>query len=108
MNINISGQNIEVTDALRELTMTKFEKITRHFDHITNVHVIFNAKKMEHTVEATLHVPGEEIFAKATEDDMYKALDEMINKLDRQVRKYKSKVTDHHRGEASHFGEASE
>ena len=108
MNINISGQHIEVTDALRELTMTKFEKIVRHFDHITNVHVIFNANKLEHTVEATLHVPGEELFAKATEHDMYKALDEMINKLDRQVRKHKEKIKDHHRGESNHHHDVSE
>ena len=105
MNINISGQNIEVTDALRDLTLTKFEKIQRHFDHITNVHINFHAKKMQHTVEATIHVPGEEIFAKATENDMYKALDEMIHKLDRQVKKYKEKLTNHHRGETEHYGE---
>mgnify|MGYP000518197451 CR=1 FL=1 len=108
MNINITGQNIEVTDALRDLTMTKFKKVVRHFDHITNAHVVFNANKHEHTVEATVHVPGEEIFAKATENDMYKALDEMINKLDRQVTKHKEKLKDHHRGESSHFDEPTE
>ena len=102
MNINFTGHNVEITSSIKEMTLEKFKKIQRHFDHITNAHVIFDVNKARHTVEMTLHVPGEELIAKAESDDMYKALDEVILKLDRQIIKHKEKQQDHHRGEKDH------
>lgn len=91
MNINFTGQSVEVTDALRNLATKKFDRIRNHFDHITNAHMIFNAQKLEHRIEITVHVPGREFAAQGSDKDMYKALDSALDKLDRQVRDYKEK-----------------
>lgn len=97
MQINFTGHSLEVTPALRQLVENKFEKIQRHFDHITSVHVTFNVQKLENTSEITLHVPGHQLHAAGKSDDMYKAIDDMIKNLDRQVLKHKEKLQDHHR-----------
>jgi putative sigma-54 modulation protein len=99
MNINITGNHIEITPAIKEMTLKKFERIQAHFDHITSAHIIFTANKLAYTVETTLHVPGESMCAKAEAKDMYKALDDMLERLDRQIKKHKEKQKDHHRGE---------
>ena len=95
MQINLTGHHIDITDALREYVDTKFAKLERHFDHINNVHVILNVEKTIQKAEATLHVKGGEIFADAEHEDMYAAIDGLINKLDRQVIKHKEKLKKH-------------
>jgi putative sigma-54 modulation protein len=95
MQINFTGHNIEVTPALKDMVENKFHKIKHHFDHITSAHVTFNVQKLENTSEMTLHVPGHQIFAKGKSDDMYKAIDDMINSIDRQIIKIKEKQSDH-------------
>lgn len=102
MEFNITGDNIEITPAIHDLTVSKFEKIKKHFDKITSAHAIFSVKKREHSVEMIIHVPGLQITAKATSDDLYKALDDAMKKLDRQVVDHKRKVTDHHRSDHQH------
>lgn len=95
MQINLTGHHIDITDALRDYVDTKFAKLERHFDHITNVHVILNVEKAIKKAEATLHVNGGELFADAKHDDMYAAIDGLIDKLDRQVIKHKEKMKQH-------------
>jgi putative sigma-54 modulation protein len=95
MQINLTGHHVELTDALRTYVNEKFAKLERHFDHITNVHVILNVEKLTQKAEATLHVHGGEIFADSTHDDMYAAIDGLIDKLDRQVIKHKEKLKRH-------------
>lgn len=95
MQINLTGHHLELTDALRSYVHEKFAKLERHFDHITNVHVILNVEKLTQKAEATLHVNGGEIFADSTHDDMYAAIDGLIDKLDRQVIKHKEKLKRH-------------
>lgn len=95
MQINLTGHHIEITDALRDYVDTKFEKLERHFDHITNVHVILNVEKLNQKAEATVHLNGGELFANAEHQDMYAAIDGLISKLDRQVIKHKEKLKRH-------------
>lgn len=97
MQLNLTGHHIEITDALRDYVTSKLEKIERHFDHVTNVHVILSVQKNRQMAEATIHITGNDLFANAEHDDMYAAIDALIDKLDRQVRKHKEKVTNHHR-----------
>lgn len=92
MQINITGRHVEVTTALRDYVTNKFAKLERHFDHINNVYVILDVEKLVQKAEATLHVNGGEIFATADHQDMYAAIDSLIDKLDRQVIKYKEKI----------------
>lgn len=95
MQINISGHHVEITQALREFVLNKFEKLERHFEHINNVQVILTVEKLRQIAEATLHLNGGEVFATAESEDMYAAIDELLDKLDRQVIKHKEKLIRH-------------
>ncbi|WP_417579207.1 ribosome hibernation promoting factor [Nitrincola sp.] len=95
MQINITGHHVELTDALNEYVRSKFVRLERHFDNITNVQVTLSVEKQRQKAEADLHVAGGEIFAQAEQDDMYAAIDAMIDKLDRQVIKHKEKMKSH-------------
>ena len=97
MQLNLTGHHVDITPALRDYVTSKLERLERHFDHVTNVHVILGVEKQRQKAEATIHVTGNKIFADAEEQDMYAAIDALIDKLDRQVCKHKEKVTDHHR-----------
>ena len=99
MNIDITGHHIDVTDSLRAYVNEKFERLERHFDHVTNTHVILSVQKQEQKAEATIHVSGGNLYADASSEDMYAAIDSLTDKLDRQVIKHKEKMTDHRRAE---------
>jgi ribosome hibernation promoting factor len=101
MQLSVTGHHIDVTDALRAYVVNKIEKIERHFDLVSDVHCILKVEKLRHTAEATVNVNGGKLFADATEEDMYAAIDGLVDKLDRQVRKYKEKLGDHHARDAN-------
>lgn len=100
MHLSVTGHHIEVTPALRDYVHTKLGRIERHFDHVGDVHCILTVEKLLHKAEATAHLSGGTIHADSSADDMYAAIDGLIDKLDRQVRKHKEKLTDHHAREA--------
>lgn len=100
MQLSVTGHHIEVTPPLRSYVEKKLEKITRHFDHVIDVHCVLTVEKLRQKAEATLHVSGSAIHADATEPDMYAAIDALIDKLDRCVKKHKEKRSDHHAYEA--------
>ncbi|NVJ49300.1 MAG: ribosome hibernation promoting factor [Gammaproteobacteria bacterium] len=95
MQINLTGHHVDITDSLRNFVHEKFEKLERHFDHINNVHVILSVEKLRQIAEAKLNVNGGEIFANSENEDMYAAIDALIDKLDRQVIKHKEKMIRH-------------
>ena len=96
MQLNLTGHHIDITEALRNRVADKVAKVERHFDHVTNVNVILTVEKQRHKAEATVSVPGETLYAESVEEDMYVAIDSLIEKLDRQVLKFKEKMTNHH------------
>ena len=98
MQVNISGHQLDVTDAMREYVGEKLGKLERHFDKITNVQVIMQVEKLKQQVEATLHVAGREVVANAEHEDMYAAIDLLTDKLDRQLIKHKEKQLNHKQG----------
>ncbi|MWV12080.1 ribosome-associated translation inhibitor RaiA [Pseudomonas sp. R-28-1W-6] len=91
MQVNISGHQLDVTDALRDYIGEKLGRLERHFDKITNVQVTMAVEKLKQKIEATLHVAGGEVVANAEHDDMYAAIDLLADKLDRQLIKHKEK-----------------
>ena len=95
MQITISGHHVEVTDPLRDYVNTKFERLQRHFDQITNTDVTLIVEKLVQKAEATIHVSGADIFATAESEDMYAAIDLLADKLDRQLIKHKEKSRGH-------------
>ncbi len=106
MQLSVTGHHVEVSPPLREYVFNKIEKIERHFDHVSDVHCILTVEKLRHKAEATVGVNGSTIYADATEEDMYAAIDGLVDKLDRQIRKYKEKMVDHHARDSHkrHYG----
>ncbi len=96
MQLNVSGHHIEVTEALRNYVVSKIEKIGRHFDLVSDVQCILTVEKLRHKAEATAKVNGGTIYCDHTEEDMYAAIDGLVDKLERRVRKYKEKLQNHH------------
>ena len=102
MNLTISGHHLEVTPALREHVTRKLERITRHFDQVLDIQVLLsieNQKEKERRQHADcrIRVKGDEIFVQSADEDLYAAIDGLMDKLDRQVIKYKEKMQDHAR-----------
>ena len=101
MNLTISGHHLDVTPALREYVLNKLDRVTRHFDQVVDVNVILSVEKMEEKdlrqkAEVTLHVKGRDIFVEHSDEDLYAAIDQLMDKLDRQVVRHKDRLQDHH------------
>lgn len=95
MNLNITGHHVEVTPAINDYVKTKLDRVLRHFDNVISVQVILTVDKLQHKAEVTLRVKGKDIHADSIESDLYAAIDTLADKLDRQVVKYKEKVSNH-------------
>jgi len=91
MNLNLTGQHLEITPAIRDYVVAKLDRVTRHFDHVIDVNVVMSVDKLRHKVEVNLHTRGKDIHVEAVEPDMYAAIDALADKLDRQVLKHKEK-----------------
>ena len=95
MQISITGHHVEVTEALKAYVEEKIGKLKRHFDNVVDIHVILTVEKLEQKAEATVQVSGAKLYAEDTQEDMYAAIDNMVDKLDRQVVKHKEKLQNH-------------
>lgn len=95
MQINITGHRMEVTPSIRTYAEEKFNKLERHFDHITKINVVFDIEKLRQIAEATIFVAGGELHASSESEDLYAAIDTLIDKLDRQLLKHKEKIRSH-------------
>ena len=98
MQIQLTGHHVEITPALRQFVTEKMERLERHFDHVGNVHMVLSVEKLRQKAEATIHLSRGTVFADAEAEDMYAAIDILIDKLDRQVKKQKEKNTDYRSG----------
>jgi putative sigma-54 modulation protein len=101
MNLTISGHHLEVTPALRTYVTSKLDRITRHFDQVVDVKVILTVEKLKERerrqkAECNIHVKGGDMFAESAHADLYAAVDELMDKLDRQVVRHKDRLQNHH------------
>lgn len=96
MQLNITGHHVEVTPALRAYVTEKMQRLTRHFDQVVSINVIMKVEKLEQLAEATVNAGGRQLFATDTDSDMYAAIDGLIDKLDKQVRRLKGRLREHH------------
>jgi putative sigma-54 modulation protein len=105
VRIMISGRHVGVTDSMKDYARTKVEKLLRYWDRATSCRVTMDVDNLDHQVEMLLEVNrGVTLVGKAEAPDMYAACDLAEQKLAQQLRKYKERLTDHHRGEkAPHF-----
>jgi putative sigma-54 modulation protein len=91
MNLNLTGHHVDITPAIRDYVTSKIERITRHFDHVIDVTVILSVEKLKRKAEASVHVSGRDIFCETDHEDMYAAIDALVDKLDRQILKHKGR-----------------
>lgn len=101
MNLTISGHHLEVTPALRTYVTSKLDRISRHFDQVVDIKVLLTVDKLKEKdlrqrAECNIHVKGRDLFAESSSADLYAAVDDLADKLDRQVLRYKDKSQDHH------------
>lgn len=100
MNLTISGHHLELTPAIREYVQSKLERIRRHFDHVIDIAVILTVDKLANKdqrqrAEINMRLRGKDVHVESIAQDLYAAIDTLIDKLDRQVLKYKTKIQNH-------------
>lgn len=95
MQLNITGQHVEITDPLRDFVNNKFAKLEHYFDRINQVYIVLKVERVLQVAEATLHVNGGELHATSEAEDMYAAIDGLIDKLSRQLTRHKDKLKQH-------------
>jgi putative sigma-54 modulation protein len=88
------------------------ERVTRHFDQVVDITVLLSVEKLKEKerrqkAEVTVHVKGRDIFVEQTDEDLYAAIDQLMDKLDRQVCRHKDKVQDHHHASAKRLNSAA-
>jgi putative sigma-54 modulation protein len=110
MNLTISGHHLEVTPAIREYVQNKLERITRHFDQVIDIAVILSIdnlseKEKRQKAEINLRMSGKTVHVESAAQDMYAAIDMLVDRLDRQVMKYKTKVQDYSHDSIKHLPE---
>ena len=100
MQLNVSGHHVEVTYSLKSYVLKKVKRLERHFDSITNMEVTLSVEKERQKAESTIHISGGEIYAASEHKNLYAAIDQLADKLDRQLIKKKERTKDHkHRAE---------
>lgn len=95
MNLTLTGHHVEITPAMRDYVTGKLARITRHFDNVIDVSVILSVEKLRQKAEANVHVRGKDIFVEADGADMYASIDNLVDKLDRQILRHKEKNIEH-------------
>jgi putative sigma-54 modulation protein len=95
MNLHITGHHVAVTDALRTYVVSKLDRVNRHFDHVIDVNVVMSVEKLRQKVEANVHVSGRDIHAQCEDENLYAAIDQLADRLDRQVVRHKEKLQVH-------------
>jgi putative sigma-54 modulation protein len=113
MNLTISGHHLEVTPAIREYVQNKLERVLRHFDQVIDIAVILTVdnlteKEKRQKAEINLRLAGKTVYVESCSQDLYAAVDLLVDKLDRQVMKYKSKTQDHKHQALKHMPENPE
>jgi len=93
MNIHLTGRHLEITPAIRDYANSKIGKIKRHFDNVIDVNIILSVEKLKQKAEATIHLSGKDVFVECEDENLYAAIDALVDKLDRQVMKHKEKIS---------------
>ena len=95
MQVSLSGHHVEITDSMRNYVNEKVDRLDRHFDQALDIHIVLTVEKLRHKAEATLHVSGSNLHADDVQEDMYAAIDGLVDKLDRQGKRHKEKMKSH-------------
>ena len=104
MNIIVTGRHLDITPALKKYAEEKIKKFSRYLSNISEAIVTLSVEKYRHKVEVLLRVNGVLIQAEGITGEIYSSIDEVVEKLERQVKKYKEKLVSHRKGEGKAGG----
>jgi len=97
MQVNVKSKNLVLTEALKDYAKKKLSRLQKYSDQILSADVMLITERSFHIVEATVHVNGLTLRGEEKTGDMYSSIDQVIDKLERQIRKHKEKLKNHHR-----------
>jgi len=95
MSVTVTGQRVEVTPALKDYTLKKFDKMKRYYDKVSNISVTVDVEKKRQIATANAHVAGVQLHASSEHENLYAAIDNLADKLEQQLKKHKAKLQDH-------------
>ena len=96
MNINITSRHVAITDAIKAHVYAKLDGVLQVYPQVEHVHVVLDTQKFRHSVEVTIQAKHHvRLEAQDVSDDMYKSIDQVLDKVDRQLRKSREKRTNH-------------
>lgn len=94
MNLKITGLNFDVTEAVKNYASDKLARISRHAANLISVTLTLSVEKVSQKAEADVHLAGKDLHVEADGQDMYAAIDVLMDKLDRAILKHKEKSSD--------------
>lgn len=95
-DIAVTGRNVQVTDAMKNYAIEKISKVDRFTQRVVDVNVTMDIQKLEHRVDIVTKVNNTTIKSSASSEDMYASIDKAVDKLIEQLRRHKTRMTDHH------------
>ena len=103
MKVIVNGRNIELTSAIKSHVEEKLGKLKAHYDFVQEVHVFLSVEKnpsikQSHCAEATVHCGGSLVRVSIASEDLYSSIDDLVKKLDRGLRKHKTKLMQRSQG----------
>ena len=92
MKLNFTGKNMEVTEALKDITEKKLGKLDKYFQKDAEGNVTYSVERNRKIIEVTINLPGTILRAEEATDDMYASIDKAVDVLERQIRKHRTKL----------------
>ncbi len=92
MQVSVTARRLEMTPELKTFAEEKVRKITKHLDRVIDAHIVLSVEKYRHTAEVTLNVNGFLIHGEEVSSDIYTSIEQVIHKINTQIKKYKSKL----------------
>lgn len=95
MDIRVTARHFDLTQELKDYAETTIEPLRRYFDKIIDTHLILDIEKHRQMAELTMSVYGQNLIAHAVTNDMYASIDEVTDKMSRQLKKYNDRFSEH-------------
>lgn len=92
MKISVTGKNIDVTDSLRDTVIRKIGKLDKYFNPDVEVQATLSVQKTHHIIEVTIPFNGVILRGEESTDDMYTSIDKVVDKLERQIIKHRTRL----------------
>lgn len=95
MQVSITGRHVELTEPLKAYVHDKLQHLKHSFDHVVDVHVVLSVEKFRQRCEITMQASGINIHGSHETEDMYASIDGVVDKLNRQLKRYRAKLRRH-------------